>query len=105
MGSHTSGWKPNPAALLAANKMEGPWTDLGNPSGDKQTFGTQGSHVLHLGIVNGRQRLLYMGDRYEPFIDGEEGSRYVMLPMEVTKDGNVFLHNVSTWSIEAWPEF
>lgn len=103
--SHTSGWKPNPAALLTANRMEGHWTNLGNPSGNKQTFGTQGSHVLHLGIVNGRQRLLYMGDRYEPFIDGEEGSRYVMLPMEVTKSGTVLLHNVSNWSIEAWPVF
>lgn len=101
--SHTSGWSPNPAALLAAGAMEGPWATLGNPSGDRETFGTQGSHVLPLAVVNGRQRLLYMADRYEPFIDTEEGGRYIMLPLEVSKDGTVLLRNASHWSIEAWP--
>lgn len=101
--SHCSGWKPNPAELLVADSMLGTWSKLGNPTHDHDTFGTQGSHVLPLDVVGGTQRLLYMGDRYEPFIDSEEGSRYIFLPMEVAPDGAVTLYNVSTWSIEQWP--
>lgn len=101
--SHCSGWNPNPAMLLASNSMLGPWQKRGNPTHDNETFGTQGSHVLPLSVVDGKQRLLYMGDRYEPFINTEEGSRYIFLPMEVAPDGTVTLYNRSAWNIEAWP--
>eukprot|EP00936_MAST-01D_sp_MAST-1D-sp1_P001425 g1425.t1 len=103
--SHTSGWKPNAAQLLRADAMWGaPWAAMGNPSGSKVTFSTQGSHILPLKVINGTQRLLYMGDRYEPYINTSEGSRYIMLPMEVRADGTVHLLNTTrTWRIQDWP--
>ena len=103
--SHTSGWKPNNAEVLVADAAWGePWAGAGNPSGSRTTFGTQGSHILPLGMANGTQRLLYMGDRYEPYIATAEGSRYIMLPLEVRPDGTVKLFNVSgAWRIEDWP--
>jgi len=102
--SHTSGWKPNAADLLSAASWTAKWSAEGNPSGSKTTFGTQGSHVLPLGVVGGVHRMLYMGDRYEPYINTEEGSRYIMLPLEVRPSGDVVLLNESQWSIENWPE-
>ena len=82
------------------------WASAGNPSASKTTFDTQGSHILPLGMVNGTHRLLFMGDRYEPYINTTEGSRYVMLPLEVRPDGTVKLFNVpsGSWRIQDWPK-
>jgi hypothetical protein len=85
--------------------MLGDWTSEGNPSKNKTTCGTQGSHILPLSVHGDTQRFLYMGDRYEPYINTTEGSRYIFLPMEVTKSGQVTLKNMDgkAWSIQDWP--
>ena len=70
------------------------------------TFDSQGSHVLPLGVrddATGAERFLYMGDRYEHFIDTVEGGRYVFLPLEVWVDGTVVLFLVERWSLHQWP--
>lgn len=105
--SHCSGWNPNAAKLLASSKGGGiasSWSSLGNPSHSRITFSTQGSHVLSLGRHAGVQRFLYMGDRYDGYWNTKEGSRYIFLPMEVRSNGSVTLRNLSTWSIENWPD-
>eukprot|EP00927_Polykrikos_kofoidii_P001406 TRINITY_DN10525_c0_g1_i2.p1 TRINITY_DN10525_c0_g1~~TRINITY_DN10525_c0_g1_i2.p1 ORF type:complete len:351 (-),score=19.99 TRINITY_DN10525_c0_g1_i2:27-1079(-) len=101
--SHCSGWNPNAATLFSADSVEGPWLDLGNPSNSTSTFGTQGSHVLPISRVGDVERLLYQSDRYIPFINETEGSRYVFLPLEVNKRGNATLRNFDWWSLEHWP--
>ena len=103
--SHTTGWAPNPAELLAGTSMAagGGWRGVGNPSGSKNTYGSQGSHVLPLAVVNGTQRFLYMADRYEPFISGPEGSRYIFLPLEVRSDGKASLIWRQSWQLNMWP--
>jgi len=106
--SHTSGWTPNPADLLVSKDgMAGPWTSLGNPSGNKTTFGTQGSHVMKLpraGDPPGVERFLYVGDRYEPYINTSEGSRYIFLALEVHANGSVVLKPPVPWSLDHWPQ-
>ena len=103
--SHATGWSPNPAELMSGAKMAagGGWRGRGNPSASKNTFSTQGSHLLPLAVVNGTQRMLYMGDRYEPFITGNEGSRLIFLPLEVRANGDVSLLWRLTWQLDAWP--
>lgn len=103
--SHTSGWNPNPAVMHEAKSMEGPWEDVGNPSGSKTTFGTQGSSVRPLDLYSngGAQRAVYVGDRYEPYVETVEGSRYIFLPMEIAPSGKVTLFNCSSWSLDHWP--
>ena len=81
----------------------GGWRGVGNPSGSKNTYGSQGSHVLPLAVVNGTQRFLYMADRYEPFISGPEGSRYIFLPLEVRSDGKASLIWRQSWQLNMWP--
>ena len=78
--------------------MDGPWTSLGNPSKNKTTFGTQGSHIMKLPsaaapdpALAGVERFLYVGDRYEPYINTTEGSCYVFLALEVHANGEVVL--------------
>lgn len=104
--SHTSGWQPNPASLYSARCMPGPWAALGNPTGSNTTFDTQGSHVLPLerrSPATGAQRAIYVGDRYEPYINTSEGSQYIFLPMEISAEGGVTVFNVSAWSLDHWP--
>jgi len=101
--SHTSGWNPNAAKLFEADSPEGPWTSKGNPSGSGTTFDTQGSHIIQLEWHNGVQRLLYQADRYIPYVDTEEGSRSIFLPLEITKAGAAKLIDAKDWTLEAWP--
>jgi hypothetical protein len=104
--SHTSGWDPNAALLMTSSQgMRSSFKSLGNPTHDKKTFGTQGSHILHHGTSGGTDRFVYMGDRYEEFHAGVEGSRYIFLPMEVRSNGDVLILNKERWSIEEWPDF
>jgi hypothetical protein len=104
--SHTSGWTPNAALVMSSSQgMLSPFKSVGNPTGSKTTFSTQGSHVLPLKVVNGKERFLYMGDRYEGFHGTSEGSRYIFLPMEVHSDGKIFIGNEKSWDINKWPTF
>ena len=87
--------------------MLGPWTALGNPSHSETTLGTQGSSILPLATTSpasGNQRAIYVGDRYEPYITGKEGSRSIWLPMEITPAGGLLLINASKWSLDDWPD-
>ncbi len=83
IGSHTTGWDPNPAFAALAEKLTGPWTELGNPcrgEGADLTFGAQSTYVLP---VAGRPgAFIFMADRWRPknAIDG----RYVWLPVRLS---------------------
>ena len=95
VGSHTTGWAPNPAFAAVADRLTGPWKELGNPCRGENaqlTFGAQSTYVLR---VEGRpDAFIFIADRWRPknAIDG----RYVWLPIEVT--GETF---TITWR-DAW---
>jgi hypothetical protein len=85
IGSHTTGWAPNPAFGAVAEKITGPWREFGNPcrgEGADLTFGAQSTYVLP---VNGKPgAFIFIADRWQPknAIDG----RYVWLPIKVSGD-------------------
>lgn len=85
VGSHTTGWAPNPAFSAVAESITGPWRELGNPcrgEGADLTFGAQSTYVLP---VAGRPgSFIFIADRWNPrnAIDG----RYVWLPVQLTPD-------------------
>ncbi len=88
VGSHCTGWAPNPAYAAVADSIWGPWKPLGNPSvgpdADK-TFLAQGTYMLP---VHGKPgAFIFVADRWNPAnaIDG----RYVWLPVEFTPEGLV----------------
>ena len=48
MTSHLSGWSPNPLMLFRAEgkTLDDPqWVDMGNPTGNKESFHTQPTYV------------------------------------------------------------
>lgn len=95
IGSHTTGWAPNPAVSAVADKLTGPWKELGNPCRGKDaelTFGAQSTYVLP---VQGKPgAFIFIADQWRPkdAIDG----RYVWLPIDVTGDAFTI-----TWR-DAW---
>ena len=85
IGSHTTGWDPNPAFGAVADSLTGPWRELGNPSrgaGADLTFGAQSTYVLAIAGEPGA--FIFMADRWSPknAIDG----RYVWLPVTISGD-------------------
>ena len=85
IGSHTTGWNPNPAFAAVAEHLTGPWRELGNPcrgANGELTFGAQSTYVLP---VEGRPgKFIFIADQWRPknAIDG----RYVWLPIDVDGD-------------------
>jgi hypothetical protein len=89
--SDCTGWAPNPARLLAADSIFGPWEELGNPCiGDgaqiSNTFNSQSTFVLP--VQGMTDAFIFMADRWNPenAIDG----RYVWLPVEFRNDVPMF---------------
>ena len=84
IGSHVTGWDPNPARAAVADSIWGPWTDLGNPCsgpGATNTFGAQSAYVFQ---VAGRpDDFVFMADRWNK--KNLPDSRYVWLPIHFTE--------------------
>ncbi|HZQ43098.1 MAG TPA: glycoside hydrolase family 43 protein [Acidobacteriaceae bacterium] len=85
IGSHTTGWAPNPAFAAVADSITGPWKEFGNPCrgpGAELTFGAQSTYVLPVAGKPGA--FIFIADRWRPknAIDG----RYVWLPITLEDD-------------------
>ena len=102
IGSGCTGWRPNKARLYRAEKLEGPWTRLGNPCrgicpatglGPDITWGAQPNYLLP---VAGRPgEVIAMFDIWHPA--NHEESRYVWLPVTFEKD-SLFVEWRSAWT-------
>ncbi len=85
IGSHTTGWNPNPAFAAVADSITGPWKELGNPCRgpvSELTFGAQSTYVLPVAGKPGA--FIFIADQWRPknAIDG----RYVWLPITISDD-------------------
>lgn len=83
IGSGCTGWAPNAARCAVADRITGPWTELGNPcdGNPKQmetTFEAQSTYVLP--VTGKHDAFIFMADRWCPAnaIDG----RYIWLPIQ-----------------------
>ena len=98
IGSHTTGWDPNPAFAAVADSLAGPWKELGNPcrgEGAELTFGAQSTYFLPIAGKPGA--FIFIADRWRPknAIDG----RYVWLPVIIA--GESFnIDWKSEWTLE-----
>ena len=86
LGSHLTGWRANAAILsttTAPLSNNSQWQVLGNPSGSPTTWDSQSTFVLPYVHPDGRELLIYLGDRLNGH--GEEGgvgnASYVWLPL------------------------
>lgn len=97
IGSHMTGWRPNPNVYAVSKSLEGPWSEFANIAPPKvNTYGAQSSMLLK---IEGRKgtTVIYMGDIWKP----EElwDSRYFWMPLEIG-NGKLFLPPPRDWTMD-----
>jgi hypothetical protein len=96
VGSHLTGWNPNPNVYAVAPSLSGPWTtmkDIAPP--ETNTYESQSSMLLKV-VGSKTTTVIYMGDRWNP--KNLWDSRYVWMPLEIG-DGKLRLSVPRTWTI------
>lgn len=98
--SGCTGWAPNAARLAVADRIEGPWKELGNPcvgEGADLTFRSQSTYILPVG--GKKDAFIFMGDRWKPEdpVDG----RYVWLPV-LFENGKPVLKWMDEWDLSVF---
>ena len=81
VGSHMTGWRPNPNVYATAPSLAGPWSefkDLAPPQ--TNTFGAQSAFLLN---VHGTRTdtVVFVGDQWRPREQWD--SRYLWMPLEI----------------------
>jgi len=102
--SHLTGWAPNPLMLFraAGPSLHDPqWVDMGNPTGDQQSFFSQPTYVVSQTDKKGQLYWIYLGDNW---VHGDPtgqliNASYIWLPMEFS-DTNITI----PWRWEWDPE-
>jgi hypothetical protein len=97
IGSHMSGWSPNPNVYATATSLEGPWTqfkDIAPPAA--KTFHSQSSTLL---TVAGSKTtaVVFMADQWKP--NDLWDSRYLWMPLRIG-EGQLVLPEPRPWSID-----
>lgn len=97
LSSGCTGWDPNVAELAVADSIMGEWKTINNPctgpDADK-TFYAQSTYVQK---VEGKgNAYIAMFDRWNK--KNLEDSRYVWLPLEFSKNGNITIPWLDSWS-------
>lgn len=101
LGSHMTGWKPNPDVYAVADSLSGPWStfkDIAPP--EVNTYGSQSSMLLKV-AGSKTTTVIYMGDQWKP--KELSDSRYLWMPLEMgpdpTQPGAMHLPKPQPWSI------
>ncbi len=106
IGSHMTGWKPNPNVYATAKALQGPWSEFKELApGSADTWGSQSSMLVK---VTGSKRngskttgsnttVIYVGDVWKPKELWD--SRYVWMPVEVG-GGAMRLPRPEVWGVD-----
>ena len=96
LGSHLTGWSPNPNVFATASKLSGPWRSFREIApGSPDTYGSQSSMLLKVrGTKN--TAVIFLGDIWKP--DSLWDSRYLWMPLKIG-DGQMVLPSPAPWTI------
>lgn len=97
VGSHMTGWHPNPNVYAVSKSLTGPWSKFENIAPPAvNTYSSQSSNLLK---VEGRKgsTVVYMGDIWKP--EALWDSRYFWMPLEIGK-GKLLLPPPRDWTID-----
>jgi len=97
IGSHLTGWRPNPNVYAGAPTLAGPWSamkDIAPP--ETNTYDSQSSMLLKV-TGSKTETVIYMGDRWNP--QKLWDSRYIWMPLEMG-NGTMHLAAPRPWSID-----
>ena len=102
IASDCTGWAPNAARSAVADKITGPWSELGNPcigteNECRVTFNSQSTYILP--APGRKDAFIFIADRWRPenAIDG----RYIWLPIKFENDRPV-IKWLDQWDLEAF---
>ena len=97
IGSHLSGWDPNPNVYSTAKRLEGPWSafhDIAPP--ETNTYGGQSAMLLRIDGPGEDDAVIFIGDIWKP--NALWDSRYLWMPMELHGD-RLFLPAPHPWRV------
>jgi len=97
IGSHLTGWWPNPNKYATAERLEGPWSEFADFAPViTNTFLSQSTNLIKI-VGTKRTTVIYAGDRWRP--EEQWDSRYVWMPVEI-ENGQFRLPEPKPWSID-----
>jgi hypothetical protein len=96
VGSHLTGWGPNPNVYATAPALAGPWSDFKDIAPPQtNTYNSQSANLIKISGSK-TQSVIYVGDRWNP--QALPDSRYIWMPL-VIKDGTMSLPEPRPWTI------
>jgi len=96
IGSHLTGWSPNPNQYATARSISGPWSifkDIAPPQ--TNTYNSQSSFLLKI-AGSKSTTVIFMADQWKP--DSLWDSRYLWMPLRIG-DGQLALPAPKPWAI------
>ena len=97
VGSHLSGWKPNPNVYATATSLSGPWSEMKDIAPPEvNTYDSQSSMLIKV-VGTKTTSVIYVGDRWMPKELWD--SRYIWMPVEIG-DGKLVLPEPRDWTID-----
>jgi hypothetical protein len=97
IGSHLTGWNPNPNLYATATSLAGPWSefrDIAPP--ETNTYGSQSTMLLKVAGTKATT-VIFMGDIWRPATQWD--SRYLWMPLEIGS-GRLWLPQPRDWSLD-----
>jgi hypothetical protein len=81
VGSHMTGWRPNPNVYATAASLSGPWTEFKNMAPpEANNYESQSTMLLKV-VGTKKTTVLFMGDIWKPRALWD--SRYLWMPLEI----------------------
>jgi len=102
VGSHMTGWAPNPNVYATATNIEGPWSDFKDIAPpEKHTYQAQSSFLLKV-VGSKTTSVIFMSDWWvhtdHPLNLAD--ARYIWMPLEIG-DGKLWVPKPGEWTIDA----
>jgi hypothetical protein len=97
VGSHMTGWRPNPDQYATALALEGPWSpfrDIAPP--EANTYNAQSTMLLKVAGTKATT-VIFMGDLWKP--KAQWDSRYLWMPLEIG-NGTLKLPPPKPWTLD-----
>jgi hypothetical protein len=97
LGSHLTGWNPNPNQYATAPRLEGPWSEFKDVAPlDKRTYDSQSSNLIKV-VGSKKTTVIYYGDQWKPQTQWD--SRYLWMPVEIG-GGRLSLPEPREWTLD-----
>jgi len=97
VGSHMTGWSPNPNLYATAKSLAGPWSEFKNIAPPvAKTYDSQSSMLLKITGTTATN-VIFMGDIWKPQTQWD--SRYLWMPVKIG-DGKMTLPEPQPWTLE-----